>query len=334
MSIIEKDSITNRGADITALGNVTLAAPRISNENEAFSAKRVWTGETVNPDLIRIDEAGHPEKGQAFDASEFSALGSGYGAYHNKAEYKELIEEAGYDTIEQITDEERAAGKEPIPDELIGKSAPNYNYDDPIFQKFGVTSMTSPRPSYDDPKQAEWDAQYKGILETLNTKIRAYNEEAEKENNSHGAIGSYKIKNYTIIRTTTHTSEKQVQETRAGQVASGKHMTLTGNVINENSRITAGASLSTTGGSLENKAEQNQIQAVTFGTTQESYTKRKPRPHKAWRRHYRRQVFMTPQKEMGNPTFLGVGSYAGYTASAPQSQDITQSIRDNVQNFL
>ena len=334
LSIIEKDSITNRGADITALGNVTLAAPRISNENEAFSAKRVWTGETVNPDLIRIDEAGHPEKGQAFDASEFSALGSGYGAYHNKAEYKELIEEAGYDTIEQITDEERAAGKEPIPDELIGKSAPNYNYDDPIFQKFGVTSMASPRPSYDDPKQAEWDAQYKGILETLNTKIRAYNEEAEKENNSHGAIGSYKIKNYTIIRTTTHTSEKQVQETRAGQVASGKHMTLTGNVINENSRITAGASLSTTGGSLENKAEQNQVQAVTFGTTQESYTKRKPRPHKAWRRHYRGQVFMTPQKEMGNPNSLGVGSYAGYTASAPQSQDITQSIRDNVQNFL
>ena len=195
--------------------------------------------------------------------------------------------------------------------------------------------MTSPRPSYDDPpKQAEWDAQYKGILETLNTKIRAYNEEAEKENNSHGAIGSYKIKNYTIIRTTTHTSEKQVQETRAGQVASGKHMTLTGNVINENSRITAGASLSTTGGSLENKAEQNQVQSVTFGTTQKSYTKRKPRPHKAWRRHYRGQVFMTPQKEMGNPTSLGVGSYAGYTASAPQSQDITQSIRDNVQNFL
>ena len=335
LSIIEKDSITNRGADITALGNVTLTAPRISNENEAFSAKRVWTSETVNPDLIRIDEAEHPEKGQAFDASEFSALGSGYGAYHNKAEYKELIEEAGYDTIEQITDEERAAGKEPIPDELIGKSAPNYNYDDPIFQKFGVTSMTSPRPSYDDPpKQAEWDAQYKGILETLNTKIRAYNEEAEKENNSHGAIGSYKIKNYTIIRTTTHTSEKQVQETRAGQVASGKHMTLTGNVINENSRITAGASLSTTGGSLENKAEQNQVQSVTFGTTQESYTKRKPRPHKAWRRHYRRQVFMTPQKEMGNPTSLGVGSYAGHTASAPQSQDITQSIRDNIQNFL
>ena len=335
LSISATKNITNRGADITALGNVTLTAPRISNENEAFSAKRVWTSETVNPDLIRIDEAEHPEKGQAFDASEFSALGSGYGAYHNKAEYKELIEEAGYDTIEQITDEERAAGEKPIPDELIGKSAPNYDYDDPIFQKFGVTSMTSPRPSYDDPpKQAEWDAQYKGILETLNTKIRAYNEEAEKENNSHGAIGSYKIKNYTIIRTTTHTSEKQVQETRAGQVASGKHMTLTGNVINENSRITAGASLSTTGGSLENKAEQNQVQSVTFGTTQESYTKRKPRPHKAWRRHYRRQVFMTPQKEMGNPTSLGVGSYAGYTASAPQSQDITQSIRDNVQNFL
>lgn len=37
---------------------------------------------------------------------------------------------------------------------------------------------------------------------------------------------------------------------------------------------------------------------------------------------------------MSNPTSLGVGSYAGHTASAPQSQDITQSTRDNVENFL
>ena len=35
-----------------------------------------------NPEQIRIDQAGHPEQGQTFAKSEFSNLGSGYGASH------------------------------------------------------------------------------------------------------------------------------------------------------------------------------------------------------------------------------------------------------------
>ena len=335
MSISEAKDITNRGADIKAQRNLFLTAPTITNENEAFSAKRVWTSEVTNPDLIRIDENGHPEKGQSFTRDEFSALDSGYGAYHNKGiTPKTLYEEAGYDKIEQITEEERKDGENPVPDDLVGQEAPNYDYNDPIFKELGVKSMDTPRPGYDDPKQADWDKQYKEILNQLNEKIKAYNEEAKAYNDSIGAIESKAIKYYTIIRTTTHTSEKQVQETKAGNISSGKDMILSGNVTNENSRITAGSTLTANSGTLDNIAEKNQVQKITFGTTQESYTKRKHRPHKAWRRHYRDQIFMTPQKELDNPTSLDVGSYEGNTGKNPGKEDITQTMRDNVQQNL
>ena len=335
MSISEAKDITNQGADIKAQGNMSLTAPTITNENEAFSAKRVWTSEVTNPDLIRIDENGHPERGQSFTRDEFSALDSGYGAYHNKGiTPKTLYEEAGYDKIEQITEEERKDGETPVPDDLVGKEAPNYDYNDPIFKELGVKSMDTPRPGYDDPKQADWDKQYKEILNQLNEKIKAYNEEAKAYNDSIGAIESKAIKYYTIIRTTTHTSEKQVQETKAGTISSGKDMTLTGNVTNEDSRITAGNTLTATGGTLNNVAEKNQVQKITFGTTQESYTKKKHWPHKAWRRHYRDPIFMTPQKELDNPTSLDVGTYEGHTGKNPTKEDITQTMRDNVQQNL
>ena len=335
MTISEAKDITNQGADIKAQGNMSLTAPTITNTNEAFSAKRVWTSEVTNPDLIRIDEDGHPEKGQSFTRNEFSALDSGYGAYHNKGiTPKTLYEEAGYDKIEQITEEERKDGETPVPDNLVGKEAPNYNYNDPIFKELGVKSMDTPRPGYDDPKQADWDKQYKEILNQLNEKIKAYNEEAKAYNDSIGAIESKAIKYYTIIRTTTHTSEKQVQETKAGTISSGKDMTLTGNVTNENSRITAGRTLTATGGTLDNIAEKNQVQKITFGTTQESYTKKKHWPHKAWRRHYRDPIFMIPQKELDNPTSLDVGTYEGHTGKNPTKEDITQTMRDNVQQNL
>ena len=335
MAISEAKDITNQGADIKAQGNMSLTAPTITNENEAFSANRVWTSEVTNPDLIRIDENGHPERGQSFTRDEFSALDSGYGAYHNKGiTPKTLYEEAGYDKIEQITEEERKDGEKPVPDELVGQEAPNYDYNDPIFKELGVKSMDTPRPGYDDPKQADWDKQYKEILNQLNEKIKAYNEEAKAYNDSIGAIESKAIKYYTIIRTTTHTSEKQVQETKAGNISSGKDMILSGNVTNENSRITAGNTLTATGGTLNNVAEKNQVQKITFGTTQESYTKKKHWPHKAWRRHYRDQIFKTPQKELDNPTSLDVGSYEGNTGKNPIKEDITQTMRDNVQQNL
>ena len=155
----------------------------------------------------------------------------------------------------------------------------------------------------------------------------------EAYNRSIGAIEGKKIQNYTIIRTNTHTSEKKVTETRAASMTSGGSMTLTGDVVNEDSRMTAGKEM-TIHGSLSNREEKNQEAKVTFGTTQESYTKKKHWPHKAHRRHYRSEIFMTPQKELGNETSLGVAGTGDHTGNTPASRDITEAARDNVSDFL
>ena len=233
MTLTEKGSVINRGGTINAQGNLTITAPVISNENESFSSERVWTSHVTNPKLIRIDQDGHPEKGQAFPESEFSRLSSGYGAYHNKGiTPKEPLEEAAYGIITAPTEEELAEGEDPVDPSLVCTLAPNYAYDDPIFQQFGITSMTTARPKNGDPAQKVWDESYRKILDSLNVKIREYNREVEAYNNSIGAIEGAKIKNYTIIRTNTHTSEKKVTETKAGILSGGKNMTLVGDVTN------------------------------------------------------------------------------------------------------
>ena len=215
----------------------------------------------------------------------------------------------------------------------MGTLAPNYAYDDPVFQQFGITSMTTARPKNGDPAQKAWDESYQKILDALNVKIREYNREVEAYNNSIGAIEGAKIKNYTIIRTNTHMSEKKVTETKAGILSGGKNMTLVGNVTNENSRITAGKTLAVKG-NLTNEETKNRVEKVTFGTTQESYTKKKHFPHKAHRRHYRSEIFMTPQKDLENPASFGVAETKENSSDTSGSMDITKAGRENVQNYL
>lgn len=184
--------------------------------------------------------------------------------------------------------------------------------------------MDTPRPGYDDPAQAEWDARYEQVLAALNVKIKEYNAAAEAYNHSIGAIESAKIKLYTIIRTRTYTSEEKVETSRAAVITSGGNMTITGSVRNTDSQITAGKTLTFEGGSITNDSKQNQTLAVTFGTTQESYTKKKKWPHKAWRRHYREEIFMTPQKTLGNTERLGVDEWQGDTSLNPFLDPDTQ----------
>ena len=334
MTLTEKGSVINRGGTINAQGNLSITAPVISNENESFSSERVWTSHVTNPKLIRIDQDGHPEKGQAFPESEFSRLSSGYGAYHNKGiTPKEPLEEAAYGIITAPTEEELAEGEDPVDPSLVGTLAPNYAYDDPIFQQFGITSMTTARPKNGDPAQKVWDESYRKILDSLNVKIREYNREVEAYNNSIGAIEGAKIKNYTIIRTNTHTSEKKVTETKAGILSGGKNMTLVGDVTNENSRITAGKTLAVRG-NLTNEETKNRMEKVTFGTTQESYTKKKHFPHKAHRRHYRSEIFMTPQKDLENPASFGVAETKENSSDMSDPMDITKAGRENIQSYL
>ena len=193
---IQAGTVLNRGALLEAKENITIKADTVQNENEAFSMKRVSTALVRNPRRIRIDEAGHSERGKVFDASEFRELGSGYGAYHQ------------------------------------------------------------------------------------------------------GNAG--KIDDLTFIESSSQTSWETVAINTPAKLAAGKNVTLNGNVVNENSWLTAGDTI-TAIGNLQNIAAENQTRTVTFGTTQGSYTYRLSWPHKAKVRGYNDVVFMTPQVELGEP---------------------------------
>ena len=333
MDLSATEGLTNRGARIEAQGSIRITAPVTKNENAAFSAKRVITETRNNPTKLRIDEYGHTERGQAFPEWEFREINSGYGAYHSYVAPKAILEPAEYKPLEQISEEERAAGEKPIPEELIGTMTPTYAYDDPIFKQFGITSMNTERPAADDPARAAWDTQYKGILAQLNEKITAYNAEATKYNQKIGTAAGQKIIHFSVIRSHSLISKERVTSSLPGSIRAGGNILLNSAVENDDSNIVAGNTLQTTGALKADAAKQQEL-TVTFGTTQASYTERRNWLHKGKVRKYHGIVFMTPEITKSNTSPIGIQTYEGGSAVPVDRTDITNAQRERVQNAL
>jgi len=325
MHLTADDTLTNQGASIESMGNLTIQAGQIRNENDAFSAKRVGSAWMTNPEKIRIDQAGHAEQGQAFDRSEFSNLSSGYGAYHHPKAM--TVYEPVYDTVDAPE-----SGETADPAYKEGTKISNYEWNDPIFQTFGLTPMASERPAAAGPAQTAWDTQFQALLAELDKKVTAHNQEAEAHNAALGLADSQKINNYTIIRSHSQTSHEEVTSTNAGVIRSGQAMIVKGDVTNENSQLTAGTTLTATG-RVDNIAKENQERTVTFGTTQGSYTYKRKWPHKSRRRGYNSEVFMTPQVGLSNTSSLKVAEYADH-GTTPAGKDITDTLREQASSFL
>lgn len=345
-TLIGTDNLINHGGTIDALGNGVIKSTNFQNTNSSFTTKRVSeqveTGLHSNhPDdmletqenKIRIDDGGHSESGQAFPESEFTDLGSGYGAHHRngKATPMVIYDDAIYEPVEQITADEEAAGEERIPDAVVGTLAPTYAYDDEVFKTFGITSLSTPRPELPGPAQDAWDAQFKPILATLNEKIQEHNAKAKAYNKQIAGVASEKIDRYTIIRTKTLTSHEEVQNSTAGVVRFGEDVQLEGKGTNENSQIAIGGTL-TIEGTIDQVAKQDQEMTHTFGTTEATYTYKRKWPHKSRRRGYKGQVFMTPQVDKGNETPLGVAKQDDKDSNAKTS--VGDKHRKDVQDFL
>ena len=325
MHLTADDTLTNQGASIESMGNLTIQAGQIRNENDAFSAKRVGSTWMTNPEKIRIDQAGHAEQGQAFDRSEFSNLSSGYGAYHHPKAM--TVYEPVYDTVDAPE-----SGETADPAYKEGTTISNYEWNDPIFQTFGLTPMVSERPAAAGPAQTAWDTQFQALLAELDKKVTTHNQEAEAHNAALGLADSQKINNYTIIRSHSQTSHEEVTSTNAGVIRSGQAMIVKGDVTNENSQLTAGTTLTATG-RVDNIAKENQERTVTFGTTQGSYTYKRKWPHKSRRRGYNSEVFMTPQVGLSNTSSLKVAEYADH-GTTPAGKDITDTLREQASSFL
>ena len=345
-TLIGTDNLINHGGTIDVLGKGFIKSANFQNTNSSFTAKRV--SEQVekglnsnNPDdmletqenKIRIDDGGHSESGQAFPESEFTDLGSGYGAHHRNGKARPMViyDDAIYEPVEQITADEEAAGEERIPDAVVGTLAPTYAYDDEVFKTFGITSLSTPRPELPGPAQDAWDAQFKPILATLNEKIQEHNAKAKAYNKQIAGVASEKIDRYTIIRTKTLTSHEEVQNSTAGVVRFGEDVQLEGKGTNENSQIAIGGTL-TIEGTIDQVAKQDQEMTHTFGTTEATYTYKRKWPHKSRRRGYKGQVFMTPQVDKGNETPLGVAKQDDKDSNAKTS--VGDKHRKAVQDFL
>ena len=346
MTLDGRDTLHNIGGTIEGLGKGVIRSKDYQNKNSSFTAKRVspeidkgLSGAsndamlTEQEDQILITDKNHSERGQAFKKSEFSSLDSGYGAIHNRGNTAPMpiYDAAEYVTVEQITPEEQAAGEEPIPAEYIGTQVPSYAYDDPIFQEFGITSMTTERPQAAGPEQEAWDAQFKPILASLNDKIKAHNAKAELHNQKISGVANEKIDNYTIIRTKTMTSKEEVKNSTPGVVRFGGDVSFTGNGTNENSQMVVGGTLTTTG-AIDQVAKENQEVTNTFGTTEASYTYKRKWPHKSRRRGYKGQVFMTPQVNKENPMSLEVAKKEDKNSKA--KGEVGANHRKEVQDFL
>ncbi len=109
------------------------------------------------------------------------------------------------------------------------------------------------------------------------------------------------IHDYTIIDSSSQTSEDKVTLNQPAKLAAGKDMTLQGNVQNDNSWLTATDTI-TIKGNFKQEGAQKQVRTVTFGTTQGSYTYKRKFPHKSRRRGYGAVTFMTPQIELSEPS--------------------------------
>lgn len=117
----------------------------------------------------------------------------------------------------------------------------------------------------------------------------AYNKEMDKREN--------RVNEFTIIRTETESTHKEITHDDPGVISSGGDIVATGILHNDNSKVISGGTVQTKG-RIENISDSMSDKTFITGTTQESYTKDVPKSHhlggKKKRRRWKQEVYMTP----------------------------------------
>ena len=127
----------------------------------------------------------------------------------------------------------------------------------------------------------------------------AYNKEMDKDEN--------RVHKFTIIRTETEHTHKEVTNDDPGVISSGGDVVTTGILHNDNSKVISGGTIQTKG-RIENISDSMSDKSFITGTTQESKTIRKRKSHGV--RHKRRrvwdqEVYMTPTITEANVKPIG-----------------------------
>lgn len=149
----------------------------------------------------------------------------------------------------------------------------------------------------------------------------AYNKEMNKDEN--------RVHKFTIIRTETEHTHKEVTNDDPGVISSGGDVVTTGILHNDNSKVISGGTIQTKG-HIENISDSMSDKSFITGTTQESKTIRKRKSHGV--RHKRRrvwdqEVYMTPTITESNVKPIGtVQEHAEDTLSKATIEKVNDSL--------
>lgn len=149
----------------------------------------------------------------------------------------------------------------------------------------------------------------------------AYNKEMDKDEN--------RVHKFTIIRSETEHTHKEVTNDDPGVISSGGDIVTTGILHNDNSKVISGGTIQTKG-RIENISDSMSDKSFITGTTQESKTIRKRKSHGV--RHKRRrvwdqEVYMTPTITETNVKPIGtVKEHAEDTLSKATIAKINDSL--------
>lgn len=128
----------------------------------------------------------------------------------------------------------------------------------------------------------------------------AYNKEMDKREN--------RVNEFTIIRTETEHTHKEVTNDDPGVISSGGDVVTTGILHNDNSKVISGGTVHAKG-SIQNISDSISDKTFITGTTQESYTTKVDKSHhigrKKKRRKWRPEVYMTPTIAESNVKPIG-----------------------------
>ena len=128
----------------------------------------------------------------------------------------------------------------------------------------------------------------------------AYNKEMDKREN--------RVNEFTIIRTETEHTHKEVTNDDPGVISSGGDVLTTGILHNDNSKVISGGTVHAKG-SIQNISDSISDKTFITGTTQESYTTKVDKSHhigrKKKRRKWRPEVYMTPTIAESNVKPIG-----------------------------
>ena len=116
----------------------------------------------------------------------------------------------------------------------------------------------------------------------------AYNKEMDKDEN--------RVHKFTIIRSETEHTHKEVTNDDPGVISSGGDVVTTGILHNDNSKVISGGTVQTKG-QIENISDSISDKSFITGTTQESKTIRKRKSHGVRHKRCRvweQEVYMTP----------------------------------------